>query len=450
MQSGKSRSPYSYLQRVLNDGAKPFRYRTGVYSLLGIADSQMKGLASGLMNLSSMGLPHANVNVIRSAYIAGKSRKPILPDQFSVTVNDNSACTSGNSHEYIKKKGGNLEYGLSESRYGNSGKLNDLDEKTTSPLIQHMKQPGDSFLNVSENLSKGSPLEPDYSQGFEPEDQNKIFAEESVQESPEIAEGASIKISQTDQSVQDSIERKPYSNVMHTLTPGLSDQEKAIEIPGISVKQVTFTALAVNKSMENAEKHFQRLDDENTSKKESHEQAVPKPGVQNSGSIIMNYTAKQDEASYNFRKKSPAWTLQYREQNNKFIIKPAVKKNDLPIGYENNKVNQEHITTSWAGILSNPDVNHLLPSQDISREVAAGNIEQIRRSVQEYYSKINQKHGKKECESEDVPADHQITQNLQMPVKPVVVIKRGSGQGRMQLAFWERSYLGRFNMMPLR
>ena len=39
---------------------------------------------------------------------------------------------------------------------------------------------------------------------------------------------------------------------------------------------------------------------------------------------------------------------------------------------------------------------------------------------------------------------------MNKPVKPIVVVRNQFNSQRVQCAFWERSYLSRFNMMPLR
>jgi hypothetical protein len=401
MQSNKSRSPYSYLHRILIDGAKPFRYRNRIYSLLGITERQTKKITSGLLNLTSAGFLYPNRNFNSPAYLTGKLRNPILHDQFHNIVKDEPAVASGKSKESGQ---------IPESIFMVSEKPKDYDDQKIRLASQLEDKEKNSFLNPPESQHKKS---------FFQQEDNTVLAETE-------------------------------KNVLDKPTPETTDQKKTVDIPGISLKRISFEALKDEESLGNADTHQTGLDVQNTSQKELTDQKTSIPGIKHSGSNTINHLAKHDEASSPGDKTNDQLALN-KDQNKKLLVKASAKKSSQDLIDEKTVAGRKDISVSGGGRLDNMGVNRILDSQGIDKEVISGKIERIRQSMQEFYSKKYQQNKEKEEKyNNESNTSHPAKQNIQIPAKKIVIIKRDSNLERGQWGFWERSYLSRFNMMPLR
>ncbi len=83
---------------------------------------------------------------------------------------------------------------------------------------------------------------------------------------------------------------------------------------------------------------------------------------------------------------------------------------------------------------------------DRSNKDAADTIEQLRTAVRE----LTARGSSRPADVNHEPEQERPRQIQHQPVEPVVIIKRSPSKPRVPHAFWERSYLGRFHLRPLR
>lgn len=381
MPSYKPQAPHSFLHRALSDGAKPFRYRSGVRSLLGIPDSEGSRLAFS-PTLPPVGFRYANTPFVGEPYITEDFPRDTERSAF---------------HEAPRS-------------------VFDGSHASAPQDIQHRAA---TLIEAVKSV------------------QSRLAEEKDINQNPGKIKD---KAPQSETALESKREKVAVRAVEKSEQPDTTIEKAKIEIPGVSEKSLYFPALALSKKDDIAPSHAGERYQEKDSSADARGNSI---------------THAKSET-----------------QGNEPIIQPGTHTVDFSATLQKGKVKNRIVPTSSAGGLENPvpieaefateerrkfypyrasGTSRLLDADTVnpSNQGAAERIEQLRQAVHELTAKQYAKSAEQERAYEETQT-HQPRQSAPPPAQPVVVIKRFANPVRTPCAFWERSYLGRFRLRPLR
>ena len=408
MQSDRQQTLDSYLKNIIADGSKPFRYRSGVRSLLGIPNSE-----GGNLTLSPI-LPPAAFRYTHHLFMG----EPYATHHSSYESGRSGSCS---------EQGSALEGYQAIHREYIQDKIPVKERKTGIPHVSE-KSRHDS---VNRGVVRDSALIGNATQSAAmPESKQKEVLTEPVEkrEKPDAAiESARIEI--------------PGASERKTSFFPLS-QKEGLTPPGKTEKRVQKEMLqtgsgknSVRESFPEAKKDAQTVNPASTAKSslemlrrteiiKEKPAIIPSPGITKHEELeeVTTVTAEANKAEKNeFSEgivRHPAGgSVKSRKFRPDQTLAPSPSQ-DLGLAFTNR---------------SNRD--------------AAGKIDQLRHTVHKLTSKISSQTAK----TDHKPKQQGPQKTIQPPARQVIIIKKQSSrQARIPCAFWERSYLCHFHLKTLR
>ncbi len=424
MPSDKNHAPNNYFRNVLIDGTKPFLYRSGVESLLGIS-----GDITPKPTLSSGSIP------VGFTYMSQPPGNYLSPVPYPRTEDQALSPLHGGGVSSSPNKFSEISQVDAPATKMNSDKTNSLESVSGGePIPQPHECSGDPtsrFTVIPRNFRKffGNESEKLLDRGQEYphriESRKEIPEKNDSQKKTEPGSGCE------DTSINPTKitkEEKPHL------------QRTSLEIPGSSEAKQSFPALMTPiKSitplgMETTKNGVVKIDSTkadtvlSSTRKLLLNKGRDIQTDTNSPSLngVENNAVKRLKASGNsyITKKTP----QLQQKTKHFSINSESKDdsfNDEPV----------HVRFQRHGI-------HTVNRSNMNTQ---NKVDQLRHAVHELATKISSKQTKMDQER------HQrVTTQSPRPIEKVVVIKQTAGRGRTPRAFWERSYLGHFHLMNLR
>jgi hypothetical protein len=381
MRSGKPKPQGSYLFSVLADGSKPFRFRSGVCSLLGIPEDE-RGKSVSARTLPPVGFKYIYNPFYYQMWSTPESSETFASENISFQELDdmkqaeNFDITSnrqdrfaGQSYKPIDDGGQHFSAPTRPNPQAVAPELpeNDksLDKKTKIarmeiPGISEKKETFPALLNSVERNVRLSKAEDQTQQQVYSADLSLNVSNESFKEPKKIFK----------------IKNKPnFAKV------SLSQQKAEPEKKLVAV--------------EPSSKHLQRSVNENMAARKNEQ-------------IILENNTSLATPSSSFGGEAAAKPYYLRKLS----------------------------------ISGHPGIN----SVSRSSRKAAETIEHLRHAVHKLSNKVSVQQNKPEFE----PKQQNFVQPQQSSSQPIFIIKQGGQQSRTPCAFWERSYLGRFHLRPLR
>jgi len=213
-------------------------------------------------------------------------------------------------------------------------------------------------------------------------------------------------------------------------------EKSRIEIPGVSAEALYFPALSPARKddivsnppgAQDQEKVLPAGSDENFVKLSQSEVRKDEPFV-----LPMTHTVGSSA------------TLERGKVNKKTVapLSAGIQENTVA-----NETEERREFYSYRAAGAYPPLSRDIASK--SNQEAAERIEQLRQAVHELTSKKYAKTPEQERTYVDTQS-YQPKQTAPPLAQPVVIIKRYAHQVRTSCAFWERSYLSRFHLRPLR
>lgn len=422
MQSDKNHAPDSYFRNVLLDGTKPFLYRSGVESLLGLSgDIALKPtLYSGSIpvGFTYMSQPPGN-NLSPVPY-------PRTEDQPLSPLHGGGVSSSTNKFSEISQvdapvtKINNEKSNVLESASGG--------EPITQLSDKCFGDPTSRFKVIPRNSRKFSG---DDSEKLLDRNQEYFYLIESRKEIPE-KKGSQKR-------TEPGSEREDASTSPTEITKEEKShlQRTSVEIPGSSEEKQSFPALTTSSKsetslgIENTKKGVLKRDSikANISMSSTRKLLLNKETDTNSPSIsgIANRSVENLKAVENpyITKKKP----QFQQKTRHFSASSES---------EDDSFNNEPAHVRFQ--------RHGMNTVNRSNMKTQNKVDQLRHAVHELASKVSSRQIKIDQENQQQP----VTTQPPQPIEKVVVIRRTAGQGRTPRAFWERSYLGHFHLMNLR
>ena len=381
MRSGKPKPQSSYLFSVLADGAKPFLFRSGVCSLLGIPEDE-RAKSVSRRTLPPVGFRYINNPFYYQMWSSPESSETFASENISFQKLDdrkqaeNFDITSNRQDRFAEQSYKPIDDG--EQQFSAVARPNhkavapelsendkSLDKKTKIvrmeiPDISEKKETFPALLNSVERNVRLSDAEDQAQQQVYSADLSLNISNESFQEQKKIFE---------------------IKNKTNFAKASLSQQKAEPEKKLVAV--------------EPSGKHSQRSVNENMAVRKN-EQIIP----ENNTSLATPSSSFSCEAAakpYYLRKSS---------------------------------------------ISGHPGIN----SVSRSSRKAAETIEHLRHAVHKLSNKVSVQQNKSELE----PKQKKSVQTPPSSSQPIFIIKQGGQQPRTPCAFWERRYMGRFHLRPLR
>lgn len=447
MRSDKGQAPSGYLHSVLADGAKPFRYRSGVRSLLGMPDREGGNL------VFSPTLPPVG---FRYEFRGESYLPPQHPPHEATRSTSNSEPPVG------------------------------------------LKGSQDVAL---ENIQLDAPIERagiEFSSAFETSQQPTL--EKGTGQNEVLIKDSSRQCGVMVESRQEEVFGEPSTK---SEKPGTGVEGAGIEIPGISERSQSFPALSPAKQGDTrTQKTEGRPQTEvapanslrnlvGTSRPETEETQLARGGLRREHSAERSVTRPpiykrsgdrpRSKLHASIQKENAPTTntvptsthvserLQKAEQAEERLVTTPSLRRTRPATVEV-KVDGREVATAqkhefpprMAQLFVDPEesrqdkLNQILgvsAPQSVhpnivnrSNTEAADRIEQLRQAVHHLSAKVASQPARSIYE----PEQQQPQQTPPPPVEPVVIIKRSSSRARIPCAFWERSYLCHFHLRTLR
>ena len=447
MRSDKGQAPSGYLHSVLADGAKPFRYRSGVRSLLGIPDSEGGDLAFS-PTLPPVGFRYE---------FRGE---PYLPPQHPPRA---ATRLASNSEPAVGLEGSQnvaLEDIQVDAPIERAGiEISSAFETSQQPILEKV-------TGQNEVLIK----DPSRERGVTVESrQDEVFGEPTAKsEKPGTGvEGAGIEIpgiSERSQSFPALSPAKQGDTPAHK-AEGQPQTEVA---PASSLRDLVGTSRPETEETQLARGWLRR--------EHSAERFVTRPPVyKRSGDrprSKLHASIQQENAPANNAVPTSTHAserLQKAEQaEERLVTTPSLRRTrpttvEVKVdGGEVETAQKHEFPPRMAQLFVDPEesrqdkLNQILgvsapqsvcPSiVNRSNTEAADRIEQLRQAVHHLSAKVASQPARSIYE-----AEQQQPQQTPPPlVEPIVIIKRSSSRARTPCAFWERSYMGRFHLRSLR
>ncbi len=442
MQSDKPGTSRGYLHGVLVAGGKPFHYRGGVRSLLGIPDGESGNLAFA-PTLPPVGFRYANYELRGEAYWA--TQHP--PIEATHPALGSGAWEELEAQDITGEN--RLTQDMAQPR--GSGPESKPEQVTVEPtkasagLDAGSEQVGLDILTKDKNrfrqrlspanLMKGSKTEtpdtPEASQHDAPEKET-VQKEMAIRDAAQ-SRGAGPELKQESGTVEPAAKPIPSDTAI---------EQASLEIPGVSEREQSFPALSPAKTdhapadrTEN--RHHQRV---SAARSRGRSAGTPQAGegqLAQGGSQTQAPAMERREAG----KHMPMPQKGVAAAAPDFV--PVLEGSPKP-----ERVKQRLVTTP---VPVGPDqaleVQSVRPDiVNRSNTAAADKIEQLRRTVHQLTAKVASQPGQTDHPTKPQPP----AQMPPPPAQPVVIIQRSSTQARTPHAFWERRYLGRFHLRTLR
>ncbi len=426
MPSDKNHAPDSYFRNVLLDGTKPFLYRSGVESLLGIS-----GDISPKPTLSSGSIP---VGFTYMSQLLGNNLSPVpyprTEDQPLSPLHGGGVSSSLNKFSEINQ----VDAPATEI---NSDKTNSLESAPGgAPIPQPNECSGDLTSRFKVIPRKSGNLFGDESEKLL--DRNQEYSHR-IESRKEISEKKGSQKKTEPGSGREDTSINP-TEITKEEKPHL--KRASLEIPGSSeVKQSFPTLMTPGKSitplgMETTKKGVVKID----STKADTVLSSTRKLLLNNGRAIQTDT---NSPSINGAENSTVKSL--KASGNSYITK---KKPQLQQKTRHFSINSESEDDSF-----NDEPTHVrfqrhgINTVNRSNMNTQNKVDQLRHAVHELASKVSSRQIKIDQENQQ----HQsVTTQPPQTIEKVVVIRHAAGQVRTPHAFWERSYLGHFHLLNLR
>lgn len=467
MLSEKQNSSISYLYQVLRDGARPFRYRNGVRSLLGTPDNERIRLLF-FSTLPPGGFTYANIQFMEEPNITGYS--PFKPDRSALAgepgmgLDDSQSRVQNIQSRLIPEKELKQDTGdamdsihqsnpMLKSRRENlpddageklanldiaiekgSMKIPDLNEKSPySPILSTPKknktvlsQPGEDL--IASHRSSGENFIRKPLSEVAPVSESK---KEKIQiRTTEKLDSSEIVIEKTSITIPGSSEKSQFFPELSTLKKGKTVSSRADEYIEISPQS----------SPENiAKKHFFETQEQKSiiqplkNLKSTSEKLQPSGEIKKGTVAVGSALGLENPLSI----KAEADREEIKSTTRNKLYSP--KKLSLPVDMNEQREFYPYRTSNVSDYLE-ADNDAMSTNRN-----ATARIEQLRQALHELTLKRNAPQEK----TSDKNQSEQLKQTPPAPAQPVVIIKRFANQTQIPHAFWERSYLSRFHLRTI-
>lgn len=392
MQSNKIQIPKIYLLKILHDGAKPFLYRKGVRSLLGMPESEEKHLTFAPM------MPPVGFKYINFSYAEDYNLNDFIPQ----TNNPNPLH-------------------LNETRIKRLDK-GDHSQKIPSTQMQ--------VSDSSKNISNAEPLFRE--KQVTPMSTSVGILERTLQSnisaSPKLQQHKSAQLPVKEDGKEKSIEaNEPGEITEQKLKPEAGIEKLTIQMPGLTKMAQTFPALKSESDNDSFTQHEKIKSSQNktsvTSSKTNISKSPSDPILQTKGEKFQNkdkISGEQTQPTFN------------AISSKKAQAQPSLS--------------QPNIGNLMPQISQKPEAARPAIKQNQTSQIGQyQELQRLRRAVHDFSLKEKPKHGKP-------PEVEQVKPNKKAPSPPrqVVIVRKTINQSKSTHAFWERRYLGRFHFKPLR
>jgi len=405
MQSDTQLMPTSYLRNVLLDGAKPFLYRSGVGSLLGIPDSGGSEIAFS-HSMPPIGFTYPNSQFMGEPYISHYS-------------SDMTVSSALGTH------GIDLE-GYKEIVARDAQQFMHPQAQTERIVhsISQAKEKGEAKV-MPKGIAQTSTATP------EPDQKNVIRP---------------VPVSGQEKS---SVEPSQVSE-----RPGTVFEPATIDIPGASKRIQNFPALSLSEQREPFSNMAEVQSQLALSPKDSRPGSVARLLYEGSG--IFAPSPLQGEGRDRGRRSDEAFCQSSAAalSFNPRPIPPPKGRDRAGLVNRLSTMSEHHVSEGQENELSSaPTINAVHSSERVTQiDPGAGNgasraadrIEQLRNAVHELATKQSPPR-------EQTRDEAQLQQQqLPPPVQQVVIVRQPASPARIPHAFWERSYLSRIRIRILR
>lgn len=401
MQSDKKQFRYSYIKKILINGSKPFRYRNRIYSLLGIEENQPSRLASDIMNFPFIEFKYANVNSIENPFFKS--------ELYESEEEEDLIYISERLRNYVQKNGVVQQSVQSEETSD--------DENLDKSIIQPMTKKIDSVSELNRKEFNPKRSTNSYDLGLNSSELDNLARKYNNQSARLTLLSSNSKILPKNRAKQKDATSEPLKrtvateNIEKIRISNISGKNSKIDIPGKSKNKISFH-FSPNLIEDN--------DIDNQNKKNIKQDGSQRGGIKSQSPKVIESDHTSQQFTYMIN------SLSLSEKKNIIKNNPTSAN---PVGLDNS-----HFTNSFG----------------MSERISSDAIEQIRQSMHELFLKKYKKPDVPKHTNEEKQADSQSNQKPQIPPNSVVVRRNHLNRSRSQCAFWERSYLSRFHLRPLR
>lgn len=398
--------PVSYFRRVLLDGAKPFVYRKGVRSLLGVPESDGGGMVFSPA-MPPSGFPYTNPQFMEEPY-----RSPYPHDLTAhstlrmrgVDRESNEAVPSASAHQ------SSLFHASARKRPNSSIEV----EGDGAPCVMPPDVASQNIVGLASeqntNVTKPSHTS---------QESSAVVEQVTLQVPGDSTRRQSMRVADAQHSTPAQIRARKNTD---SAVSAAASEAPCVMPPGVALQ------------------HIVRPASEQTTNVTSRS-----PALQGSGIVVEKAALQVPDAP---RKSSSSPPLSFSGQKQQHVNKTEEKfQHELPP--------TQSRPASLARVLSDArpinaahsidKLTQLNPGADHGASRTAGRIEQLRTAVRELAGKQSMPHGQtRSDETQSQP--HQAP----APAQRVIIVKQPSTQTRIPHAFWERSYLSRIRTRILR
>lgn len=392
MQLRKPQTSSSYLHRVLRDGAKPFRYRSGVRSLLGMPDSEGIKLSSS-SKLPPIGFRYANPSFASEPFTAASSLEEVDHSPWYNEPEKRVEAYQTNTEESTQPHASSVSAKKSMS----PSEVEERATKAVSAVVEKSQQPFAVSSSKIENAKIEIPGATDKSYRF-----------------PALSSLAN------DDLLQKSHQQKILSKEAR--------ENQAAEFPYKVEEQRQPKISPANAQANLTKKALSEVRQNEFLMHSSGEIVADSEGLQKRRGVAQRLTPNHLAGE---------------------LENPAVIETDADEGKAKIFAKTEHLSQRSDHVLVSTERMSRLNSSQAFVALPHANpverIEQLRQAVHELASKKTLP--QPQPHNEAPPPE---TKQPPVPTPPVVIIKRWANHAGIPCAFWERSYLSRFHLRFLR